>query len=47
MQPAQRIIEVVVEGRRRKCRTERARNCRLLLLGTRYRALAADPAAGQ
>ena len=47
MQTAQRIIEVVVEGGRRKCRMRGARIVALLLLGPTTTALAADPAAGQ
>ena len=46
MQPDQRIIEVVVEGRQRKCRMRRSAIVALLLLGPTS-ALAADPAAGQ
>src|ERR1700722_10588338 len=46
MQPAQRMIEVVVEGRQRKCRMRRSAIVALLLLGPTS-ALAADPAAGQ
>jgi cytochrome c len=44
---AQRIIEVVVEGRKRKCRMRRTAIVALLLLGPATAALAADPAAGQ
>jgi cytochrome c len=47
MQPAQRIIEVTVEGRRRKCRMRGAPIVALLLLGPTTAGLAADPAAGQ
>jgi cytochrome c len=47
MQPDQRIIEVVVEGRQRKCRMRRCAIVALLLLGPATAALAADPAAGQ
>src|ERR1700720_223936 len=46
MQPDQRIIEVVFEGRQRKCRMRRSAIVALLLLGPTS-ALAADPAAGQ
>ena len=46
-QPDQRIIEVAVEGRQRKCRMRGAAIVALLLLGPATAALAADPAAGQ
>jgi len=47
MKKAQRIIEVVVEGRKRKCRMRRTVIVALLLLGPATAALAADSAAGQ
>ncbi len=47
MQPAQRMIEVVFEGRRRDYRMRGAAIVALLLLGPATAAPAADPAAGQ
>ena len=47
MKEGQRIIEVVVKGRKRKCRMRRIAIVALLLLGPATGALAADPAAGQ
>jgi cytochrome c len=47
MQTAQRIIDVAVDGRRRKYRIRRATIVALLLLGPTTASLAADPAAGQ
>jgi cytochrome c len=47
MERVQRIIEVVVEGRRRNCRMRRTMIAGLLLAGFATGALAADPAAGQ
>jgi cytochrome c len=47
MQPDQRMIEVVVEGRQRKCRMRRSAIVDLLLLGSATSALAIDPAAGE
>ena len=41
------MVEVVFEGRRRKCRKRRAAIVAPLLLGPATAALAADPAAGQ
>ena len=47
MKEGQRIIEVVVKGRKRKCRMRRTAIVALLLLGPATAALAADSAAGQ
>ena len=47
MEKVQRIIEVVVEGRRRNRRVRRTMIAGLLLAGLATDALAADPGAGQ
>jgi cytochrome c len=47
MKKAQRTIEVVVEGRKGKCRMRSTAIVALLLLGPSTAAMATDPATGQ